>query len=360
MSETELKLSETERLKCEACGADLAYDASTGKMLCAHCGSAYDLIGRSLNIEKDFFAGVAEDAFWNDEALSYRCENCGAVTVMNKGEIASHCPFCGASKVITVEDQAGIKPMAVIPFAFDRDKAKEFYLKWIKKRLFAPRKLKKNFTAKSVNNVYVPCWTYDVVSSSTYRGRLGEYYTVTVGSGKNRRTERRIRWYFVSGVYDRDFDDIAIEASSYVDQNQFDKIQPYDTNNALDYNGKYLAGATAERYRVGVADCFDTAKIKMESAIRREILNRYHADVVDYLNVFVTYEEVRYKYVLLPIWVCNFAYNKKTYNFFVNGQTGKTAGKTPISPLRVLTAVLLGLVALAGVVWILYESGVFS
>lgn len=357
---TQTKLSETEKVKCESCGADLTFDPNTGKLLCAHCGSSFDITKRSLNIEKDFFAGVTEDNMWSEQTISYRCENCGAMTVMNKGDIAGHCPFCGASKVIVVEDQQGIKPMAVIPFAFDRDKAKEFYLKWVKKRFFAPRKLKKNFTAKTVNNVYIPCWTYDTVTTTHYVGRLGEYYTVTVGSGKNRRTERRIRWYHVSGNYGRDFDDVVIEASSHVDQKQFDKVQPFDTNNALDYDGRYLSGAVAERYKIGLKEGFDIARTKMESTIRQEILSSYHADVVDYLNVNVNYIEVRYKYVLLPLWVCNFNYNKKSYNFFVNGQTGRTAGKTPISPIRVGLTILFGLALGVGIMWLLYQGGFFS
>ena len=358
MTDKQDKLSETEKIKCPSCGADLTFDAKIGKLKCAHCSSTFDLTERALNVEKNFFEDVVQDN-WREEAHSYRCENCGAVTVMNKGEIAGHCPFCGANKVIVVEEQSGIKPMNVIPFAFDKEKAKEYYKNWIRKKFFAPRKLKKNFSAKTVNNVYVPCWTYDSATTTNYVGRFGEYYTVVVGSGKNRRTEKRIRWYTVSGSYSRNFDDVAIEASSYVDQAQFDKIAPYDTNNAKDYDGKYLAGAVAERYRVGLADAFEIAKGKMHAVIKNEILGLYHADVVDYLNVYVNYNEVRYKYVLLPLWVCNFGYKGKTYNFFINGETGRTAGKTPLSPLKVGLAVLIGLGVVGGLIWLLYHGGFF-
>jgi small-conductance mechanosensitive channel len=60
--------------------------------------------------------------------------------------------------------------------------------------------------------------------------------------------------------------------------------------------------------------------------------------------------------VLLPVYVGNFTYSKKTYNFFVNGISGKVAGKTPISLLRVLFAVLMGIFALALVVVLLQNS----
>ncbi len=353
MTENSNKLSSVDDYSCPSCGADLAYDPKSGKLVCDHCGNSESISSVSTNHERDFFSGVSEDNFWQEEAISYECESCGAVTVMNKGEIAGHCPFCGSVKVISVKDQAGIKPTAVIPFAFDKKDAEAYYRKWIKNKLFAPSKVKKNFEPNSVNNIYVPCWTYDTVSASSYYGRVGKYYTVVVGSGKKRRTERRIRWYTVSGSYDRSFDDLAIEASSFIDQQRFEKIMPYDTNHAYDYDGRYLAGARAERYRVGIADAFDIAKVKMHSVIKSEIISKHNADVVDYMNVNVTYKEVRYKYVLLPLWVCSFAYNKKKYDFFVNGQTGKTSGKAPVSPWRVLVAVLLGLSAVALIFWLI-------
>ncbi|MBR7110302.1 MAG: hypothetical protein IKC83_00350 [Clostridia bacterium] len=77
------------------------------------------------------------------------------------------------------------------------------------------------------------------------------------------------------------------------------------------------------------------------------------------MNVYVNYNEVRYKYVLLPLWVCNFGYKGKTYNFFINGETGRTAGKTPLSPLKVGLAVLIGLGVVGGLIWLLYHGGFF-
>ena len=63
---------------------------------------------------------------------------------------------------------------------------------------------------------------------------------------------------------------------------------------------------------------------------------------------------------MLPVWISSFTYKGKIYQFMVNGQTGKVSGKVPISPWRVLLAVLLGVavIALIGYFFFFYENSV--
>ena len=64
------------------------------------------------------------------------------------------------------------------------------------------------------------------------------------------------------------------------------------------------------------------------------------------------YNDLTYKYVLVPLWQSSFDYQSKRYQFMVNGQTGKVGGKSPVSALRVAVAVLLALVILGLAVWL--------
>ena len=57
---------------------------------------------------------------------------------------------------------------------------------------------------------------------------------------------------------------------------------------------------------------------------------------------------------MLPVYVGNYNFNKKLYNFYVNGDTGKVWGKTPKSPLKIAIAVLLGIALVAGIVALYY------
>ena len=92
----------------------------------------------------------------------------------------------------------------------------------------------------------------------------------------------------------------------------------------------------------------------MDSAIRRMIVNRHHADEVGYLNVSTRHENVTYKYVLLPVYVINYDYKSKNYVIYANGTTGKIVGKSPVSVWKAILAGVIGAAALAGIILLLY------
>ena len=47
---------------------------------------------------------------------------------------------------------------------------------------------------------------------------------------------------------------------------------------------------------------------------------------------------------MLPVWFLNYKYRGKMYAFVVNGQTGRSAGELPVSPLKVLIILLTTLI----------------
>ncbi|HOF27405.1 MAG TPA: hypothetical protein PLZ04_08180, partial [Clostridia bacterium] len=59
------------------------------------------------------------------------------------------------------------------------------------------------------------------------------------------------------------------------------------------------------------------------------------------LDMKIKYNDIKYKYLLLPIWLSSFKYKEKIYRFMVNGRTGKVGGRSPVSALRVTIAILI-------------------
>lgn len=343
---------ETESVKCAGCGANMVFDADLQVLYCPHCGSKKELAAGQTAKEKDILEGLSADAFWKaDETVVFRCVNCGAKIVLSKSETATTCPFCGTAHVQKTEELAGLKPDAVLPFTFGREKALDFSKNWARKRFFAPRKFKKNLNAENVNGVYTPCFTFDSSTYSTYRGRIGKHYTTTVGSGKNQRTVTRTEWKNISGNYSDFFDDIAITAGDKCGQKELDGIAPFDTNSGKEYKEQYLLGFMAYHYDHELSECWDKAKSRIDEFIRKRILSKYNYDVVDYLNVSTTHEKVKYKYVMIPVYVGHFTFKEKLYNFFVNGTTGKTFGKYPKSPLKLGGLILFGAIVFAVLIY---------
>ena len=112
----------------------------------------------------------------------------------------------------------------------------------------------------------------------------------------------------------------------------------------------------AYHYDYELSDCWSAAKGKMDAAIKSGILSQYTYDKIDYINISTSHEAVTYKYSMLPVYVGNFTFRQKLYNFFVNGTTGKTWGKYPKSPFRVSVAVILGLAVAAVLVYLLIKG----
>lgn len=349
----DLKEVDTYNAKCPNCGSTMVFDGDLQSLKCEHCGTTSEIEKNFDVIENDIRLGFAECETWSaDEQATFKCENCGAVVVLSADEEASICPFCQTTHVVKDGTFKTIRPHMVIPFQFGADKASEYSKKWAKSRLFAPSKFKKSLNVENLIGVYEPCFTFDSATVSHYNGRVGDRHTRVVGSGKNRRTETYIVYRHVSGTYNTFFNDVMIASNSKFNQSELNSLAPFDTEQACVYEKKYLSGFMADGYQVDLEYCWNGAKRVIDSEIRSQIKSRLHCDVVDYLNVSTVHSNVTYKYLLLPVYTLVYRYKKKDYTIRVNGSTGKVKGKTPISAIRVIIAVLLGLGLIALVVWL--------
>lgn len=352
-NEKSTKKLDGEIIKCESCGGNMIFDPLTQILTCEHCGNKIDFEKnrevREIAIEQAF----SQAESWEETSV-LRCDNCGAVITVDRDEVALNCPYCGTSHIKKTDEIVGVKPNALYPFLLTKSQATQKARKWAKSRIFSPKKFKKNLEEKNLHGIYLPCFTFDSQSQSSYSGRLGERKTRTVRTKNGTRTETYIVWYNVSGVIDMNFDDITISASSKIKAKNFSKIMPYKSDTICVYEKKYLAGFIASHYDKDIKTSWSEAKSVMEERIRSAILQRYHCDIVDYLNTSTTHNNVTYKYVLLPIYALFYHYGKKDYTVNVNGNTGKTSGNAPVSFLRVLIAILLGVGVITGL-WFLFK-----
>jgi predicted RNA-binding Zn-ribbon protein involved in translation (DUF1610 family) len=174
----------TEVVKCPSCGADMTFDTAQGKLVCPYCQGSAKINNQRYDGEHDFKT-FDESKFERDnKSVVYRCPNCHAETVMREFGTADKCPFCGATNIIAAEAIPGMKPDCILPFVITKASASANSLKWIKKKLFAPSKLKKAFSIDEMSGIYEPAFSYTSDTVSKYDGRFGEVYTVVVGSGK--------------------------------------------------------------------------------------------------------------------------------------------------------------------------------
>ena len=60
-----------------------------------------------------------------------------------------------------------------------------------------------------------------------------------------------------------------------------------------------------------------------------------------------SFRTVKFKHILLPVWLSSYRYRGKVFRFMVNGESGRVAGEAPLSPLKIALAILGGLTLFA-------------
>ena len=111
-------------------------------------------------------------------------------------------------------------------------------------------------------------------------------------------------------------------------------IEPFDFDELISFDYKYLPGFFADSYDLTADDLKDRIE-KLHKEYSDEemkiITDPYHTIEYDELEKKLSHKE---KYALLPVWFLNYRYLDKTYTFIMNGQTGEVAGIPPVSLVK--------------------------
>ncbi|MEO8703340.1 MAG: hypothetical protein ABI867_25055 [Kofleriaceae bacterium] len=353
--------SKVDAYRCPRCGADTTFKPGADALVCVHCGNVEPITARDEHIvEHDFQAALADRDHRSVSELAPNgrevvCKNCGARTVTTRH--ADRCPFCDAALVVEVESSpTTIVPESVLPFAITTEDAAEKFRAWLQSRWFKPFGLLKRAKRDGMDGVYLPYWTYDSATTTRYRGERGEHYYVTEhytdSQGKSQtRQVQHTRWYSASGVVDVPFDDVLVCGTTSLPMKIIDSLEPWGLEELKPFDGKYLAGFTAECARVPLADGFTVAEAKMDPAIRSTIRRDIGGDEQRIHSMAVRHANVTFKHVLLPLWISCFRDGDQVFRVTVNARTGEVAGERPWSTGKI---VLLILFACAIIAVILY------
>ncbi len=349
---------------CEQCGSALEFKPGSDMLHCRHCGHSQPLGGTAAGSggtirEHDFREGITRARRQPAEAMikdghTVQCEGCGAQSVV-AGQ-ASRCPFCGSPVVMATADLGEIfTPESLLPFKLDARVAKDRYQGWVGGLWFAPSDLKRLASQHGMDGVYLPYWSYDSQTTTNYTGERGEYYYVTQSytdsQGKSQtRQVRHTRWHSVRGVVTVPFDDVLVCGSQSLPKALIDKLEPWDLPDLRPFDAGYLSGFVAERYKIGLEDGFKVAEARMEPEIRSAIESDIGGDTQRIGTMSIRHADVRFKHLLLPLWISSFRYKEKTFRFVVNARSGEVAGERPWSVAKIVAAVVLGIAVIVGIV----------
>ncbi len=351
---------ENHRFPCDACGADLRFAPEQAELVCDHCGNglAIGLDGFVADpiSEQDYRSALDAD-LPEQEIIEFRvssCPNCGAQVEFNSVDHASECPFCATPIVTDTGTHRHIKPRGLLPFTLSEADGRKVMKDWLGGLWFAPNGLQEYARkGRRLDGIYVPYWTYDADTKSSYQGQRGTVYyeTRTVRrNGKNvQQRVQKVRWRSKSGRVSRWFDDVLVLGSRSLPKKFTDGLEPWDLAELEPYQPEYLAGFRAEGYTVEIADGYQQARVKMDATIRRDVKFDIGGDRQKIQAVQTQVSNVTFKHILLPVWLAAYKYRGRSFRFVVNGRTGRVQGERPWSILKIMFAVLV-IAAIAGAV----------
>ncbi len=345
---------------CAKCGADVEFVPAVG-LKCPFCGheGGYPQSADQCIEELDFESYLARSSrgFEVPGQREIKCTQCGGISEI-AGEVASlRCAFCGIPMV--VEDRPSddvVRPEAVVPFQVDLPACRAAFEKWVASLWFAPGELKRLKETDRLVGVYRPYWTFDSQTHSFYTGSRGEHYwdtewyttTVNGRSVRRSRTVRKTRWYPASGQVAHFFDDILVLGGRPLEWSS-----DYDLSGLEPYDPGFLAGWQAEKYSIDPEGAWPSARGEIDRGIEDLVRRDIGGDEQRIHEVRTSYNAVRFKHVLLPVWVATYHYRGKAYRFQVNGQTGAVHGQRPWSFWKISFLVLGILAAIGGLVALL-------
>ena len=344
---------------CDGCGADLEFHIGAQELKCSYCGFKKELQSseeKSIE-EQDFHAMLAQlkemhgkNGHEENRAKEVRCDACGGTVVFSRSLTSSECPYCASPiQLENVHDAEHRIPVSgVLPFLVDKKKAMANLKSWVESLWFSPNDFKEKGRKGKFNGIYLPYWTFDTLTANQYTGQRGENYTVTVGSGKNERTEIRTRWYSASGSFQHFFDDVLVLATRGLPRNLMQELEPWPLSKCIPFTQEALAGYLARTYEVELPEGFREGKKRIDEAIENEVRQRIGGDKQRVHSINTRYNGLSFKHLLLPVWLLAYRYNDKSYQIMINASTGEVQGERPYSWIKITLAVLSGVTVIVG------------
>lgn len=345
---------------CPSCGADMTYEEGSDHLHCASCGLEVPVedylkaADGKPKVEVKPNVNEGENSTVSSEKVTvrhYHCPNCGADLLTEPETAATFCTYCGSPAILEEQLTGTQKPDLVIPFAFNREKAKEKFREWTKKGLLTPNLFRKSTTLEKVTGLYVPYWLYDYYA----RTRMTVHATQ---SSTHREGDYRVtntRHFLLTRDIGANYEKIPQDASKKMDDNSMRIIEPYNPDTYKEFSLPYLSGFLADSYEYTSEDLRSMAESRALQYNKRLVMDSMSGYSIG--GVVSEQSELQKgpaRYALLPVYIMTYRYANKNNMLLINGQTGKTCGKIPISFWKAAAAfagsfgIMFGILTLLG------------
>lgn len=292
-------------VRCEYCGGDVLFDIEKQKYCCDHCGAEAGVAEKKAQYRR--WKSIRREKVMKDisRVKSFDCPACGAQTIVSSEEVTAHCPFC-QNTMIDSSFSGNDLPEVIIPFKLTKEEAEAKLRSWLKdnKNNDAAKVIEKNM--QNFTGCYLP---YHIV-----RGAYNSKLQISMHDGSI--SNYPFRAYL---------NHTAVNASKDLDNLFLDGIEPFDFDEALEFNFGYLNHQTAKLQNVFGEQLVSRIGTETKEELYKSISKKVHTKE---MSVSLSEDENESFPALLPVYIVKC---ENGVAAAVNGQTGKISiatGKT--------------------------------
>ena len=323
--------------KCPCCGGAINFDSKLQKMKCPYCDTEFDmetLKSYDENLKKNAqdnmnWDNSNEQTFTDEETEGmsvYVCNSCGGEIVADENTGATSCPYCGNPVVLKGRFSGDLKPDYVIPFRLSKEDAIKALSNHVNKKL-VPKIFKDKNHIDQIRGMYVPFWLFDADTEAHihYKGTKVRHWS------DSRYDYTETKYYLVGRGGNVGFTNVPVDGSSQMPDDLMESIEPFNFDEAVDFQTAYLAGYLADKYDVTKENSINRANQRIKNTTEqlfRQTASEYSSLTTQ--NSSVQFQNGTSKYALYPVWILNTSWNGQNFLFAMNGQTGKMVGDLPV------------------------------
>ena len=245
--------------KCPCCGGAINFDSKLQKMKCPYCDTEFDM-ETLKSYDEDLKKNTQDNMNWDNsneqtftdeetEGMSvYVCNSCGGEIVADENTGATSCPYCGNPVVLKGRFSGDLKPDYVIPFRLTKEDAIKALSKHVNKKL-VPKIFKDKNHIDQIRGMYVPFWLFDADTEAhiQYKGTKVRHWS----DSDYDYTETK--YYLVGRGGNVGFTNVPVDGSSQMPDDLMESIEPFNFDEAVDFQTAYLAGYLADKYDVCIS-----------------------------------------------------------------------------------------------------------
>ncbi|MBR3023365.1 MAG: hypothetical protein IKH71_02815 [Oscillospiraceae bacterium] len=316
---------------CKSCGGAVKFDIEEQKLKCTSCGSLYS------PYENDLFVKQGNDQTGNDdtyETTAFICPQCGGELCCSDHDLSGNCAFCGTPVVFEPKQVRHKRPELIIPFGVTKDECREIYAEAVEKNPFAPKELRDPEFIDGFRGIYVPYWVYDVRIENEFKreGTRTEHHRNYSDTFKDE----------VNGQYDAVFSHIMHDASSVLQDDLSEKVEPFEavkskkaerrSPDLKEFSEGYFPGFYAEpadveadtykEYAENIAADKTASYLSEHSRLKKYGFTFKNKSLEPYIK--------KTKLAMMPVWFLSYRKNNRVAYAAVNGQTGRIVSDMPV------------------------------